>query len=139
MAHKRVLFVCVGNACRSQMAEAFSRAYGSDVLIPASAGLSPASRLPSDTLAAMREKNLDLSQSYPKRLSEDAADEFDLIVNMSGFPLPLRPRTPVREWEVGDPIVMEYEGHCKVRDQIESLVMDLILELRREGKRAALK
>jgi arsenate reductase len=43
---QRVLFVCVGNACRSQMAEAFARAYGSDVLVPASAGFIPAAKVP---------------------------------------------------------------------------------------------
>ncbi len=137
MQKKRVLFVCIGNACRSQMAEAFARAYGSDVLIPASAGLSPADRLPTHTLQAMQEKNLDLRAQFPKNLAEMSRGQFDLVVNMSGLPIPLRSQVPVREWAVGDPILMEYEEHCKVRDQIEDLVMSLILELRREKKRAA--
>jgi len=60
--------------------------------------------------------------------------EFDLIVNMSGSPLPPTGGAAVREWQVPDPIVMDYEDHCGVRDQIERLVMNLILELRRLEK-----
>ena len=67
---KRVLFVCIGNACRSQMAESFARAYGSDVLVPSSAGLFPAKAVPPDTLRAMEEKNLDLSGQVPKSLED---------------------------------------------------------------------
>ena len=63
---KRVLFVCVGNACRSQMAEGFARTYGSDVMIPASAGLAPASGVASATIRAMDEKNIDLRDHFFK-------------------------------------------------------------------------
>ena len=131
---KLVLFVCIGNACRSQMAEAFARAYGSDVLTPASAGLWPAQAIPPDTLRAMEEKNLDLSGHVPKSLLDLDGAMFDLIVNMSGSPLPPMGGAAVREWQVPDPIVMDYKDHCGVRDQIERLVMNLILELRRLEK-----
>jgi len=60
MALKRVLFVCIGNACRSQMAEGFARAYGADVMIPASAGLAPAMNVARDTKTAMAEKDIDI-------------------------------------------------------------------------------
>ncbi len=129
---KRVLFVCIGNACRSQMAEAFARAYGADVIAPASAGLYPADRLPSDTLRAMSEKNLSLREHFPKSVHHLGRVPFDLIINMSGAPLPRTMTAPVRDWSVDDPAMMEYEDHCAVRDQIERLVMNLILELRRE-------
>jgi arsenate reductase (thioredoxin) len=131
---KRILFVCVGNACRSQMAEAFARAYGSDVLVPSSAGLFPAKAVPADTLRAMEEKNLDLSGHVPKSLADLDGPKFDLILNMSGFPLPPMGGGAVREWQVPDPIVMDYKDHRAVRDRIESLVMNLILELRRLEK-----
>jgi arsenate reductase (thioredoxin) len=131
---KRVLFVCIGNACRSQMAEAFARAYGSDVLVPSSAGLFPAKVVPPDTLRAMEEKNLDMSGQVPKSLVDLNGAKLDLILNMSGFPLPPLGGAAVREWQVPDPIVMDYENHCAVRDQIERLVMNLILELRRLEK-----
>jgi arsenate reductase len=129
---KRVLFVCVGNACRSQMAEAFARAYGSDVLIAASAGLSPATRLASDTLHAMQEKNLDLRNQFPKAIRHLRRARFDLVVNMSGIVTPLEVDAPVRSWDVPDPVSLNYEDHCVVRDEIERLVMQLIIELRRD-------
>jgi protein-tyrosine-phosphatase len=134
---KRVLFVCIGNACRSQMAEAFARTYGSDVLVSSSAGLFPAHAVPPDTLRAMKEKNIDLGGHVPKNLGDLDSAKFDLILNMSGFPVPPMGRAAVREWHVPDPIVMDYEGHCAVRDRIERLVMNLILELRRLEKQEA--
>ena len=134
-ALKRVLFLCIGNACRSQMAEAFARAYGSDVLVPSSAGFAPALRVPDNTIRAMQEKNLDVSAQTPKSISDVSAAPFDLIINMSGYPLPQGNGTPLRDWDVPDPVVMDYAEHCQVRDQIEMLVMKLILELRRGQKR----
>lgn len=84
----------------------------------------------------MAEKNLDISDHFPKDLRQLANAEFDLIINISGYPLPLDDSVTIKEWEVADPIGMDYEDHCGVRDQIERLVMDLILELRREKKAA---
>ena len=128
---KRVLFVCIGNACRSQMAEGFARAYGSDVMIAASAGLMPAFKVPAHTIRAMDEKNIDLRDHFPKALRHLGRAEFDLVVNMSGFFLPSEFKEwRVVDWEVADPVQMEYEEHCAVRDMIESLVMKLVLELR---------
>src|SRR5690348_4892393 len=98
------------------MAEAFARAYGSDVLIPASAGLAPAYGLPGITRRAMAEKNLDISDHFPKDLRQLANAEFDLIINISGYPLPLDDSVTIKEWEVADPIGMDYEDHCGVRD-----------------------
>ncbi|MGD0500937.1 MAG: arsenate reductase ArsC [Bryobacteraceae bacterium] len=129
---KRVLFVCVGNACRSQMAEAFARAYGSDVMIPASAGLAPAPHVAPDTLLAMQEKNLDLRHQFPKAIRHLRRSQFDFVVNMAGIIMPLEVEAPVRYWNVDDPVSMSYEDHCAVRDEIERLVMQLVLELRRE-------
>lgn len=129
---KRVLFVCIGNSCRSQMAEAFARAYGSDVMYPASAGLAPATEIAFDTMDAMQAKSLDLRDQFPKSLRHVSRVQFDLIVNMSGMSLPADVKAPVIEWDVPDPIAMEYEEHCEVRDLIERRVMQLILELRRE-------
>ena len=136
---KRVLFVCIGNSCRSQMAEAFARAYGSDVLVPASAGLAPASRVAPDTLDAMQEKGLNLRDHFPKAIRHLGRVEFDLVLNMSGEPLPDTVRCEVRAWDVADPVSLSYEEHCAVRDEIESLVMHLILELRRDQSQPQLK
>ncbi len=130
----RVLFVCVGNSCRSQMAEGFARTYGSDVLVPASAGLVPALAVAPDTKRVMQEKNIDLSAHYPKSLDHMGRMDFDLVVNMSGYMLPDTIALPVVEWNVKDPIRASLQVHREVRDQIENLVMELVLSRRRAQK-----
>jgi arsenate reductase len=129
---KRVLFVCIGNACRSQMAEAFAMHYGNDVLIAASAGLAPASAVHPVTVDVMHEKNIDLADHFPKAVRHLGRAEFDLIVNMSGSYIPKPPPGRIIDWEVDDPVYMDREEHCQVRDEIERRVMALILELRAE-------
>ncbi len=131
---KRVLFVCIGNACRSQMAEAFARRYGDDVLIAASAGLAPASAVAPDTLRAMGDKNIDLRDHFPKGVRQLGRARFDLVINMSGVSIPEDLAAHEDEWDVPDPVFMKYPAHCEVRDQIERLVMNLILQLRKEQR-----
>jgi arsenate reductase (thioredoxin) len=133
---KRVLFVCIGNACRSQMAEGFARAYGSDVIIPASAGLGPATHVARDTKHVMAEKGIDLKDHFPKAIQHLGRAQFDLVVNMSGSEIPAEriPGATVVEWDVDDPVFMKYEDHCKIRDRIETLVMKLVLDLRQAPK-----
>jgi arsenate reductase len=128
----RVLFICIGNSCRSQMAEGFARTYGSDVMIPGSAGLAPAYIVAQDTIRAMDEKNIDIREHFPKSLKQLGRAQFDLFVNMSGYELPPEIDTPVRVWPVPDPVAEDYETHCQIRDEIETRVMGLILELRRQ-------
>jgi arsenate reductase (thioredoxin) len=138
---KRVLFVCIGNACRSQMAEGFARAYGSDVIIPASAGLAPAIKVARDTKIVMAAKQIDLRDHFPKTIRHLGRSRFELVVNMSGSDIPQDqvPGAQIIEWDVEDPVFMTFEDHCKVRDQIEALVMTLIMELRREPTPPKLK
>lgn len=130
----RVLFVCIGNSCRSQMAEAFARLYGSDVLIAASAGLAPAFSVAPDTVKVMAEKNLDLRDHFPKSIRQLGRSQFDIAINISGSPLPPNVAPRVIEWDVADPVAMSYEEHCEVRDYIERLVMNFVLELRRDSQ-----
>jgi arsenate reductase (thioredoxin) len=129
---KRVLFVCIGNSCRSQMAEAFARTYGSDVLIAASAGVAPAFSVAPDTMRAMADKNIDLRDHFPKSIRQLGRSQFDLAVNMSGAPLPPATAARMIEWDVPDPVRMDYDEHCEVRDAIERMVMRLVMNLRRE-------
>jgi len=133
-AKTRVLFVCIGNSCRSQMAEGFARRYGDDVIVAASAGLAPAAGIARDTARVMDEKNIDVRDQFPKSLKHLGRAEFDLVINMSGFELPDSVTAPARDWDVEDPMGEDFETYCKVRDQIEVLVMSLILELRRARK-----
>jgi arsenate reductase len=132
-ARKKVLFVCIGNSCRSQMAEGFARAYGSDVLIAASAGLMPASTVAPDTAHAMLEKNITLRDHFPKHIRQLGRARFDIIVNMSGAYLETVPGDSVISWTVTDPIREDYERHCEIRDEIERLVMNLISSFRRNA------
>ena len=131
---KQVLFLCVGNSCRSQMAEGFAKFYGGDVMRASSAGLSPAPIVQPLTFEVMQEKNVPLIDQHAKDLGSIAMVNFDLLVNMSGFKLPNRIPLEVREWKVEDPIGRPVEFYREIRDQIEALVMRLILELRRESR-----
>jgi arsenate reductase (thioredoxin) len=133
---KRVLFVCIGNACRSQMAEAFARAYGADVVIPASAGLAPANGIAPDTIRAMLERNIDIRDHFPKTIRHLGRARFDLAINMSGEDLSPTAGERIVEWEVPDPVRESYERHCEIRDEIERKVMSLVLELRRQQSAA---
>jgi arsenate reductase len=127
-AKKRVLFVCIGNACRSQMAEAFAKAYGADVADARSAGLSPAPIIPPLTRKVLAGKNVSLDGHFPKGL-ETALERFDVLVNMSGVPLPIDAERVI-QWSVLDPIGRDEATFNRVAAQIEDLVMRLIIELR---------
>jgi arsenate reductase len=130
-AKKRVLFVCIGNACRSQMAEAFARAYGSDILIAKSAGLAPAGALPPLTRQTLSEKQISTDGQFPKNLESFVGQPFDVVVNLSGESLPAGfGGARLIEWTVRDPIGENQSVYRAVAGQIESLVMRLILELR---------
>lgn len=127
---RRVLFVCLGNACRSQMAEAFARVLGGDVMIAGSAGLTPAPAVARDTVRAMEEKKIDLRDHFPKHINQLTRAKFDLVINLCGRALPDWMTAPMRLWDVADPVGMSYEDHCAVRDEIEQLVVKLAQELR---------
>jgi arsenate reductase len=126
---KRVLFVCIGNSCRSQMAEAFARAYGSDTMETRSAGVSPATIIAPLTRQVLAERNLQIGGHFPKGLDLVMKEPWDLIVNMSGVPLGLK-GARVIEWQVPDPIGQKDSVYRDVATQIEGLVMRLILDLR---------
>jgi arsenate reductase (thioredoxin) len=111
------------------MAEGFARTYGSDVLQAHSAGLAPAMAVAPLTRKVMLEKNIDVGNIFPKDFKTMIA-KADLIINMSGFELPMKPVVPVEHWDIRDPIGESEEVYREVRDQIELRVMQLILVLR---------
>jgi arsenate reductase len=119
------------------MAEGFARTYGSDVLEAQSAGLSPAMAVAPLTHKVMLERNIDIGNIYPKDF-KTAVRNADLIINMSGMELPVKPVAPVENWEIRDPISESEEIYRQVRDQIELRVMQLILgmRVRKQGKPA---
>lgn len=120
------------------MAEGFARRYGSDVLEPLSAGFAPASIVQPLTKKVMEAKNIKIDDQYPKELGSIDLPTLDMIVNISGRKLPARMPIEVRDWKIEDPIGRSEEIYEKVRDQLEHLVMRLILDLRREAKKAEL-
>jgi arsenate reductase len=125
---KRVLFVCVGNAIRSQMAEAFARHYGSDIMTAHSAGLSPSVSLPPITRQILEERNMRIDGQFPKGI-EALEGSFDLVVNMTGQKLAI-PAERVVDWNVSDPVGQSDEVLRSAASQIEGLVLRLILDLR---------
>ena len=112
------------------MAAGFARTYGADVLTVQSAGLAPAMTVSSLTHQVMIEKNIDIGQEFPKGIEMTSPGELDLIVNMSGHPLPGKTEAKVETWTVRDPIGESAEVYREVRDQIEQRVMRLILKVR---------
>lgn len=127
---KRVLFVCIGNAFRSQMAEAFARTYGSDVVEAQSAGIAPVMELPESTREVMREKGIDLDSHFPKALVHTNLKSYDVVVNMSGLPLHAPPGVQMHVWNVPDPVGEGEKRVRQVRDEIEQLVVGLLIRLR---------
>jgi arsenate reductase len=130
----RVLFVCYGNACRSQMAEGFARAYHADVMEAESAGISPLGSVPEETAATMLERDVSLKGHHSKGMDAFDPRSFDLIVNMSGFPFPsaLGKVVEIVEWTVDDPYLGNDRRYRKVRDDIEKRVAALGAKLRAE-------
>ena len=126
----RVLFVCLGNSCRSQMAEAFARALGAGVWEVESAGLMPATIIAPPVREVMGERQIDLGDQFPKPVEWMRLQTFDLVVNMCGYPLPETIAGLVREWQVEDPIGKSGKVYRRVRDQIEGLVRELLEEMR---------
>jgi len=126
----RVLFVCIGNSCRSQMAEGFARAYGQGVWEVESAGLMPATIIAPPTREVMYEKGIDLGDQLPKPLVWVKPETFDLIVSLCGCPVPEAGSVPVRDWDIQDPIGQSMKVYRRVRDQIEANVLALLEEHR---------
>lgn len=127
----RVLFVCIGNAYRSQMAEAYARTLGRDLFVAESAGLTPVFELPEGTIQVMQEKGIDVSAQEPKSVLDLDVKSYDLIVNMTGMPIRSLPAERTRSWIVPDPVGQPDSVLRAVRDEIESLVMGLVLEQRK--------
>jgi arsenate reductase len=125
----RVLFLCFGNSCRSPMAEGLANKYGSDVMIVGSCGLAPIHRIDPLSIKVMQDRNIDISNAFPKGPDVVNAQSFDLIVNMSGQRLPSL-NAPIEEWKIPDPIGQDEEAFRKTADLLEQQVMRLVLQLR---------
>jgi arsenate reductase len=126
---KRILFACVGNSCRSQMAEAFCRDLCRDVEC-ASAGSRPASRVQPETVEVMREVGLDISDASPKGFDDLPDLRFDLLVTMGcEVVCPFLPGAREVRWEIPDPWRKGIEAYRSSRDVIRGKVVELLATL----------
>lgn len=131
MSHApRVLFVCVENACRSQMAEAFARKLGASRVEAHSAGSRPASGVNPRAIAFMAERGIDISGQVSKPLSAFVDQAFDVVVTMGcGDACPWLPAKRRLDWALPDPKALPDDGFRAVRDEIELRVQRLLSEL----------
>lgn len=128
---KSILFVCIENAGRSQMAEAFGKCYGKDKLIISSAGNKPSANVNPVVVQAMKEKGIDISQSKPKLITAQMAMDADLIVTMGCSDQGICPGPffkPTIDWKLEDPKEKPIEKVREIRDIIENLVKKLVDE-----------
>ena len=133
VSRTKVLFLCIGNACRSQMAEAIARHTASDVIEPSSAGLVPFGEIPSTTLTVLRERGISIDGQTSKPLRPEDISEADLVINMtgrSGATIFTDSVTQVEDWDVGDPYGFNLAVYRQIRDEIETRVEDLAQRLR---------
>ncbi|HSQ49572.1 MAG TPA: arsenate reductase ArsC [Candidatus Deferrimicrobiaceae bacterium] len=128
---KSILFVCIENSGRSQMAEAFGKYYGKDKLIISSAGNKPSDKVNPVVVQAMKEKGIDISQNMPKLITAQMAMDADLIVTMGCSTQGICPgpffKTTI-DWKLEDPKEKPIEKVREIRETIENLVKKLVDE-----------
>ena len=134
MAKGPVLFVCVENAGRSQMAEAFAKKHG---MSAQSAGTNPAARINPTVIDVMRERGMDVSSNQPKSLTPELIRDASLVVTMGcsieeACPKPIiaQMQKKLVEWHLEDPKGRSLEEVREIRDEIERKIMELPAHLR---------
>ena len=124
MPAEQVLFVCIGNAGRSQMAQAFAERAG---LEARSAGSHAESRLHPEVIDVMRELGIDLSGRVPHQLSDEDVEWADVVVTMGcGDACPVLPGKRYIDWKILDPMGLRIEMVREIRDEIAGLVDELV-------------
>jgi arsenate reductase (thioredoxin) len=132
----KVLFLCIGNACRSQMAEAIARHTAADVIEASSAGLVPFGEVPATTLAVLRERGISADGQTSKPLRAEDVSAADIVVNMtgrSGAAIFSGPIGRIEDWDVGDPYGSDLAVYRAICDQIEARVEELARRLRKRA------
>jgi protein-tyrosine-phosphatase len=125
-----VLFVCVHNAGRSQMAAALLDRYAAGRVIVRSAGSAPANEVNPAVVAVMDEIGIDVSREFPKPLTDDAARAADVIVTMGcGDACPFFPGKRYEDWELDDPAGRPIDEIRPIRDEIDRRVQALLKSL----------
>lgn len=131
-----VLFVCVENSCRSQLAEAFGKIYGQEIIEVYSAGSRPSGTVNPKAIEAMKEIGYDLTKHTSKSLENIPTSEYEYAITMGcGDECPLIIAKNREDWKIPDPKHMPKDEFNKVRDLIESKVKDLIANISATLKR----
>jgi len=126
----RVLFVCVENSNRSQMAEAFARMHGGAGVEAVSAGSRPSGKVNPKAIEAMRERGYDLARHASKSLAEIPGGEYAAAITMGcGDECPLVHASVREDWQLPDPRELPPAEFRKVRDEIEARVLALLCRL----------
>lgn len=129
-ARPSVLFVCVHNAGRSQMAAAFLTHLAGDAVEVRSAGSAPADTVNPAVVAAMRETGIDISAETPKVLTPDAVRASDVVITMGcGDTCPVFPGKTYLDWRLDDPAGQGVDAVRPIRDEIEHRVRGLLADL----------
>jgi protein-tyrosine-phosphatase len=129
-----VLFVCVHNAGRSQMAAALLVHHAQGAVRVTSAGSAPADAVNPAVREVMAELGIDLSREFPKRLTTDAVDAADVVITMGcGDACPVFPGKRYLDWRLTDPAGRSAEEIRPIRDEIDTLVRGLLAELTTDG------
>ena len=133
-----ILFVCVHNAGRSQMAAGLARSIGGECIRVRSAGSDPAEQINPAAVEAMAEAGIDLHDEAPKLLKTDAVQEADVVVTMGcGDACPVFPGKRYEDWELADPAGKDLAAVRAIRDEIEARVRSLLGELLTDGESPA--
>lgn len=128
-----VLFVCIHNAGRSQMAAGFLREFGGGRIEVRSAGTQPGDKVNPVAVEAMAELGIDISQNFPQRLTDEAVKESDYVITMGcGDACPYFPGKTYLDWPLNDPAGQGIESVREIRDEIKTQVLELIAEI--EGR-----
>ncbi len=128
---KKVLFACVENSCRSQIAEGFANIYGTNIMMPFSAGSKASGKINKKAVIVMAEIGYDLTLHESKGLDEFTDSKLDYLITLGCKDECPNIKSKFRkEWDIPDPKNMNLEDFCKVRDLIEKSVLSLIDEIR---------
>jgi arsenate reductase (thioredoxin) len=132
-APPEVLFVCVHNAGRSQMAAGLTRLRSEGRVRVRSAGSDPAEEINPAVTEAMAEAGLDLSEELPKPLTDDIVRAADIVITMGcGDACPVYPGKRYEDWTFDDPAGQDLASVRRIRDEIDARVTELVRELLRE-------
>jgi protein-tyrosine-phosphatase len=126
-----ILFVCVHNAGRSQMAAALATKLSSGRVEVRSAGSAPSDSIPSTVHAAMNEIGLSLEDAFPKPLTDEVVRASDVVITMGcGDACPIYPGKRYEDWSLNDPSELDIDGVKLVRDDISNRISELLKELK---------